>query len=540
MRKIFTIIDLAEIKLRYLLGIIVLGFLSSYLEITPTNILGEISNTIVELAESEKVLNSKVIQLFLCFISMTVVGSIIRNLFCYCASKYANTIIYALRKKCFLKLLNVNYNYINSSDKAQIINTIYNNTGRLEIVFSTALFTLVSDVFDLIIISIYILMINPFVLFFLVAMIPFTYVGGKKSGKCQKHIAKEKIATEKDMIDIIGEAFTSIDIIRVFRGKDEALNRMETSNKKYFDQCNESDWKLSAFFVSEKTLRTIGKVAALFYVAWSVVSGNIDVGSFLVIALYTDKFYAPITNITKYFQMIQKGIASIDSIEDFLEMEDYKEYENITFTEDVPGLNIDKVTINVNDYIVRENINTDFENKKVNLLTGKSGCGKSSLIKVLLGRYSISRGSVCINASLNNCKNLFSYASQNVKLFNKTILENCIYPTNILAVSKEKIEEAKKMLNILGIPEERINNKVGEEGTELSGGEIKKIEFIRAVLFDAPILILDEITTNLDKECKEKMEEIIINESKKRCVILISHDFENIIKNCEVNKIVFE
>lgn len=477
--------------------------------------------------------------LFLSFLGMTVLGSMIRNLFCYCASKYANTIIYSLRKKSFAKLLNVNYSYINSSDRAQIINTIYNNTGRLEVVFSTALFTLVSDIFDLIIISIYVVIIDPIVFVMLLAVIPFIYLGGKKSGKCQKRIANEKIAAEKDMLDIIGETFASMDIIRTFRGKDDAINRMESFNKKYCEQCNESDWKLSAFFVSEKTLRTIGKAVTLFYIALSIVNGRIDIGNFLVVALYVDKFYAPITNITKYFQMIQKGSASIDSIEKFLELEDYKEYENLIFTEKASGLKVDNVTINVNDSILGEKVSANFEMGKLNLLIGKSGCGKSSLMKVLLGRYSVSEGKIFVNTSLENCENIFSYASQNVKLFNKTILENCLYPEDISNAPKEKIEEAKKLLHTLGISKERMNDKVGEEGAELSGGEMKRIEFIRAVLFHAPILILDEITTNLDKECKEKIEEMIIRESKNRCVILISHDFENILQKCKVNKVIF-
>lgn len=525
MKKLYYIVKTANMKFAFMLVLVVLGVVSSLLAVMPTRILGLIVDDIIRLKDmGAGTLNTSVWRGFAFFAGVILLGTVIRNVFCYYSSKFSNQLIYSIRGKMYAKLLRLDYGYILKNDRAKFVNTIYNASGRLETVFSTALFTVLSDVFDLIIMSIFIFSINPLILLILLLIIPGTYLLGISSGKYQKEKAKEKIVMEKEVITQINETQDLMDIIRVFHGEEPQEEKMEEVNRNYYKLCNTSDRQLSTFFVLEKTLRTAGILVSLLYVTFCILRGQIEVGNFLVITLYTEKFYAPITNLTKYFQMIQKGIASIDDIQHFLEMPETVEHENLEYDKNQDAYVVmDNVSVEVNGIPIISGVTCEFT-KGMNLVEGRSGAGKSSLGKALLGMYKVSGEKIRIKDSLRKSTMLFSYASQADTIFNTSILENCIYPDTLKTVSDEKLERVKNMLQYFDIGTERFDSAVGENGCKISGGERKRVEFIRAVTADTPILLLDEITSNLDLANKEKMEKVIMQESNNRCVIFITHE----------------
>lgn len=405
-------------------------------------------------------------------------------------------------------------------------------------VFSTALFTLVSDIFDLIMISVYIIAIDPVIVVILTLFIPIKYILGIRSSKVQKNIALEKIGYEERMISVINETYDVISTIKIFGGKNRANKVMNLYNRQYYNKCNEADFKLSSFFVVEKALRILGKTLALIYISANILKGYNSVGAFMVVALYADKFYSPITNITRYFQMIQNGMVSIDKIIEFIKVPNEINKDNITFEKSKEiKLRCKNISIYANDNCIIKNISCEFHSGILNIVTGESGSGKSSLIKAILGIYNIKSGNIFINEIYKDVEPLFSFASQDVAIFNESILDNCLYPLDSETASEEQLIEARKLLRLFLFEEKKILEFAGEGGTNLSGGEKKRIAFIRAIISKAPILILDEITSNLDVENMRKMEEIIIKETKNRLVVLVTHDWQGFINKVELNQI---
>ena len=538
MKKFFLILKYAKVKKIYISAILLLAALSSYLEVTPTTLLGKASDKLISVMGGTKELGEDIILLISSFAVMVVLGGIVRNLFCYLTSRYSNMIIYCLRKECFNKLLNINYDYLNFNEKSSVLNTIYNHTGRLEMVFSTALFTLVSDIFDLIMISIYIVTIDPVIIVILALFIPIKYIIGIRSSKVQKNIALEKIRYEERMISVINETYDVISTIKIFSGKNRANKDMNLYNRQYYNKCNEADLKLSSFFVVEKALRIIGKTMALIYISANILKGYNSVGTFMVVAFYADKFYSPLTNITRYFQMIQNGMASIDKIIEFIKVPNEISKDNITFEESKEmKLRCKNISIYANDNCIIKNISCEFNSGMLNIVTGESGSGKSSLIKAILGIYNIKSGNIFINEIYKSVEPLFSFASQDVAIFNESIIDNCLYPLDSETASEEQLIEARKLLRLFLFEEKKILEFAGEGGTNLSGGEKKRIAFIRAIISKAPILILDEITSNLDIDNIRKMEDIIIKETKNRLVVLVTHDWQGFINKVRLNQI---
>ena len=94
-------------------------------------------------------------------------------------------------------------------------------------------------------------------------------------------------------------------------------------------------------------------------------------------------------------------------------------------------------------------------------------------------------------------------------------------------VSQDKMSSATKLLKKAGISDSKLIQSVGEDGSEISGGEKKRVALVRAILSESDIVILDEITSNLDRKYKNKIEDLIIDISKDKCIILITHEISN-------------
>lgn len=196
MRRIFELLKIADVKSITIFSLVLLAVISSFFAIVPTNILGEISQRIIFLLSEGRGIDQIKTILIVYFIIL-VCGTIIRNVFCYLSSKFSNSIVFKIRNKSYSKLLKINNQRLNSMDMGLVTNMVFNNIERLELIFSTSLFTMLSDILDLLIMSIFIIKIDPIILVILLSVTPFTYYIAKKSGQEQKKLAIKKITPSK-------------------------------------------------------------------------------------------------------------------------------------------------------------------------------------------------------------------------------------------------------------------------------------------------------------------------------------------------------
>ena len=183
----------------------------------------------------------------------------------------------------------------------------FEKCDRLELVFSTSLFTLMSDIFDLVIMSIFLLRISPLVLLIFLLVLPITYTLARKSGFRQRELAQARIEIEKETINKLNESYNNYDVIRIFGGQVKEISQFRSYTQRDKDIANQSDKRLSQFFVSEKTIRILGTVIALSYITTQILQGKVDVANFVIVAIYSEKFFAPVTNIFVIY-IIQKGL----------------------------------------------------------------------------------------------------------------------------------------------------------------------------------------------------------------------------------------
>jgi len=209
------------------------------------------------------------------------------------------------------------------------------------------------------------------------------------------------------------------------------------------------------------------------------------------------------------------------------------EFKNVSFT--YPTSN--KSSLNNISFKIRPG-------EKVTII-GTSGSGKSSIIKLILGFYKPNQGTILINnrdiLNINRkyLRNNISIVHQNVKLFNRTVIDNIAYGTN---VDHEKIKKELQKLNIMKVFHNLPNGLmsiVGKYGDNLSGGQKQVIYLLRCYFRENPIIILDEPTSSIDVQHKEHILQMIKELSKKSTLIVVSHDptiFNLFPRKIEINK----
>jgi len=515
-----NILRTAKISQSFMLFLFILGIASSLLSTLPPVIIGALTTAVTQLTQNDSAL-LLIAKHSGALFAVIVLGSIVRNYFCYLTSINANKIIKRLRDLTFDKLLNTT-NFKEST--GYYVNMINSNTQRLELVFSNALFTLVSDVFDLIWIAIFLVAIDYRIPLILFCFFPFIYMLGLKSGRIQRKLAVKKIEEEKNIISKICESFSNLAIIRVFNGKSRELNLFGKLTGSYEKISNRSDLATSLFFVLEKSIRYIAIISVIALTTYRATIGLAEIGVILTVVMLSENFYSPLTSIVRYIQMVQKGLAGAEEINNYL-LEPYNDADTNIKYEDTGKLLIARsVSMAECETIMLPPTYFEITENTINLLTGDSGSGKTTLINALIGVKPLSEGTFCINSKLEQAESLFSYASQNAELFSISVLDNVLYPRTVETVLDDELFRAKQILITLGFGEAMLYKHAGEEGCNLSGGERKRIALARALFNNAPILVLDEATTNLDHANEQKALELIAKEAGKRTIILVSHN----------------
>jgi ABC-type multidrug transport system fused ATPase/permease subunit len=536
--KIIKILGYAKIRTEQIILLFLLAILSSYLMVIPTIILGNLSNTITDQLNSTVDIRL-IFSILLIYAGVLIFGAVLRNVFCYVTSRLSNQIIFRIKSICHEKLLKLDSEKLTLLDFGGVTNQVLRNAERLELVFSTSLFTFISDIFDLLIMSYFLFRISPIVLAIFILVLPITYFLAKGSGKEQRNIAEKKIESETESINQLSDTYHNFDIVRVFHGEGRERAQFIDSIFHYRNLSNEADKKLSSFFVSEKFVRVIGTVLALGFVIAQILQNKLDVGSFLIVALYSEKFFSPVTHMIRYLQQIQKGSASIDSILDFLSWTEHQPGCGVHSSAMLPLLVAgEDLILTINGKCVGRCKALKIVDKEINLIIGDNGSGKTSLVKMLMGLIDRDANRIDLDESLMDEPLLFSYVPQDAPLFNISLIENCLYPQSLEESDQDVIDRVKTLLEELNFPREQFDKKAGEMGTELSGGERKKISLIRAVVHDSPILILDEILANVDAPSINKIEELLLSESADRAIVLISHRVNDAFLSHCTNKIM--
>jgi ATP-binding cassette subfamily B protein/subfamily B ATP-binding cassette protein MsbA len=265
----------------------------------------------------------------------------------------------------------------------------------------------------------------------------------------------------------------------------------------------------------------------------------LSVADLVAFFLYLDIFYQPVRNLSNAWEQIQGSLAGADRVADLLEVQ--PEMLNCPGSTPLDGRAQGDISLqNVNfeyspDIPVLEDINLEIPARQVVALVGPTGVGKSTLVSLIPRFYDISSGYITLDGrdirqfTLESLRRQISIVLQDVFLFHGTVRENILFGRP--GASEQEVMAAAKVANADGFISalsDGYDTLIGERGVKLSGGQKQRLSIARAVLKDAPILILDEATSSVDTETELLIQQALERLMVGRTTIIIAHRLSTI------------
>ena len=455
----------------------------------------------------------------------------------YQMSKVAHSIIAKLQTQMFEKLMYLNMKFYNDSKSGNLISRLINDTYYLRLAIVKSVTGIIKDVLVIIFLlgnmfyQSWTLTIFAFFAFPL-AIWPIRKIG--KSIRKITYTIQNEIAI---FSNVLAESIKGIRQVKAYsRENYEKQRAFETISfiQKYFTK--------SAFISNRLSplMEFIGSLA----VALSIYAGGVFVlnesmttGQFMSFLVSLLLAYQPVKALGNLNISVQEGLAGAERIFKLLDTSE-KNMENISpkKTIDLDGDIVFKdVSFAYNDNTVLDKISLRIPKGKKVALVGLSGSGKSTIANIILRLYDNYSGSILINSKdikeldLTDVRNSVSIVTQETILFNESIFNNIKYGN--LKASDEEISLVAQNAGVKSFSEEldqKLHTVIGENGIKLSGGQRQRIAIARALIKDAPLLIMDEATSSLDNITENKIHETINNLMKNKTKLIIAHRLSTI------------
>ena len=455
----------------------------------------------------------------------------------YQMSKVAHSIIAKLQTQMFEKLMYLNMKFYNDSKSGNLISRLINDTYYLRLAIVKSVTGIIKDVLVIIF-----LLGNMFyqswtLTLFAFFAFPLAIWPIRKIGKSIRKITytiQNEIAV---FSNVLAESIKGIRQVKAYsRENYEKQRAFETISfiQKYFTK--------SAFISNRLSplMEFIGSLA----VALSIYAGGVFVlnesmttGQFMSFLVSLLLAYQPVKALGNLNISVQEGLAGAERIFKLLDTSE-KNMENISpkKTIDLDGDIVFKdVSFAYNDNTVLDKISLRIPKGKKVALVGLSGSGKSTIANIILRLYDNYSGSILINSKdikeldLTDVRNSVSIVTQETILFNESIFNNIKYGN--LEASDEEISLVAKNAGVKSFSEEldqKLHTVIGENGIKLSGGQRQRIAIARALIKDAPLLIMDEATSSLDNITENKIHETINNLMNNKTKLIIAHRLSTI------------
>lgn len=259
-------------------------------------------------------------------------------------------------------------------------------------------------------------------------------------------------------------------------------------------------------------------------------AGNVTFDAMLLATIAMMGSFGPVTALSSLSNNLNQTLASGERVLSLLEEEPMVEESEGEADISFEGSSVEDVTFAYDEEVILKDCNINMKQGKVIGICGKSGCGKSTLLKLLMRFWDVNKGNIKISEEnvkeipTKTLRNTQSYVTQETELFHDSIANNIAIGKQ--GAAREEIIKAAQKASIhdmiMSLPN-GYDTEVGELGDTLSGGEKQRIGIARAFLYDSPMLLLDEPTSNLDSLNEGILLKLLKEESKGRTVVLVSH-----------------
>ena len=446
-------------------------------------------------------------------------------------------IVADLREKLYNHLQTLSLSFFTKTPTGILISRITNDVNLIQGSVSNAVTGLIKDIFTILgLIGVVFLRDWKLAIIALI-IFPIAIFPIKAFGKKLRKYSRRGLQQIGSITTFLHETITGNRIVKAFNMEEYEKRRFAEENERFF-KINLKRVKVRAF--SHPLMELFGGigVAVIIWIGgYSVIRGEVTPGTFFSFMAAIFMLYAPIRELNKLNLEIQEGLAAAVRVYELLDtVPDIKEEEGaIPLPPISKGVTFQNVSFKYDEEIILKDISLYVKAGEVIALVGMSGAGKTSLVNLLPRFYDVEKGQVLIDdtdirkATFLSLRDQIGLVTQQTILFNDTVRNNIAYGS--LKSSDQEIIEAAKAANahdfIQRLPQ-GFGTIIGEQGVKLSGGERQRISIARALLKNAPILILDEATSSLDSDSETEVQKALEGLMKGRTVFVIAHRLSTI------------
>jgi subfamily B ATP-binding cassette protein MsbA len=455
----------------------------------------------------------------------------------YLMNYVGENVIKDLRNDLYNRIQDLPIAFFHKEQTGVLMSRITNDVNIIKAMVSTAVTGSLKDSFSIVGLTFVIFYRDWKMALIAFVVLPIAFFPVVEFGRRVRRISTGWQEAMADLNSFLHETFAGNKIVKAFG--------MESYEKKRFFDKTLDLFKLEMKAVIARSLSSpimeflggLGIAFIIWYGGYKVITGSSTAGTFFSFMAAVLMLYDPVKKLSGLNNAVQQGLSAADRVFDIIEMEsDIKEKKDpITIKRGPHRVTFENVFFKYDDVMVLKDINLDVKAGDVLALVGMSGGGKTSLVNLIPRFYDVTRGAIRIDGtdirdvSISSLRDQMGIVTQEPILFNDSIRNNIAYGKRN-ATDKEiiKAAEAAYAYDFIQNFPNKFDTNIGELGGRLSGGEKQRICIARALLKDAPILILDEATSSLDAEAEMLVQKALENLMKGRTTFVIAHRLSTI------------
>ncbi len=481
------------------------------------------------------------INIILILVGLLLVQGIVQWLHTYLSGWLGQTIIKDLRVKLYRHILSLNLRFYDKTPIGRLVTRNISDIETLSEVFSQGLAALAGDILQLGFILGLMFAINWKLTLISLSTLPLlmlsTYVFKEKV----KFAFNQVRNAVSNLNSFVQEHVTGMSIVQIFNSEEREYKKFKEINEEHKRANIQSVMYYSVYFPVAEVIQALGIGLLVWWGAKEIIqdSAGASLGTLIAFIMYIQMFFRPIRMIADRFNTLQMGIVSSSRIFKLLDSSEQIPDNGSYVPEEIEGNVVFKnvwFAYEDRNYVLKD-ISFEVEAGKSLAIVGATGAGKSSIINLLNRFYDINRGHIFVDGreineyDLTALRENIGVVLQDVFLFSDTIHKNVTLGNP--DITDEKIMEAAKLVGAKKFIKRLtggLNYDVKERGATLSVGQRQLISFIRAMVYDPKILILDEATSSVDTETEELIQKAIEKLMKGRTSIVIAHRLSTIQK----------
>lgn len=479
---------------------------------------------------------AKMCLLFACLLILT---GVLQYTFIYLTNLIGHSVIRDLRIRVFNKITGLKLSYFDKTPIGNLTTRSINDIETIKTVFSEGVITIIADLLSIIVVLAVMFYTSPKLTLICLSTIPLI-LASTWVFKQKVKVSYQKVRTQIARLNaFLQERISGMNVVQIFNAQEQERLKFKEINRDYTKANLDSILYYAIFFPVVEIIAALTLGMMVWLGAKNVVSGSVTMGELIAFPLYINMLFRPMRWLADKFNTLQMGMVAGERIFNILDSDEVmaETASPVLGTPDKKGLvEFNHVYFSYDDeHDVLKDVSFKIQPGETLAIVGSTGSGKSTIINLLNRFYDIQKGSICIDGQdvrdydLLDLRKRIAIVLQDVFLFSGSIWDNISLRNK--EIPHKQMQDASKTIGahafIMALPG-GYDFVISERGGNLSMGQRQLISFVRALVYDPEILILDEATSSIDTETESIIQHAIEKLIDKRTSIIIAHRLSTI------------